>query len=236
MKILDEKSAAFITETAFSVGNAEALEHELEAHVARLHADRADLEQRLAAIDNDKNLSESGKNARKTELYAEKAAFLDAVQAEFEKGIASRSGNMGEALNAAASRAATAASTGDKAADEVRASEIRRWFAELDPVFRENRLSAAVAEGDFELLCAVLKAPRCLGLASESLRQSVERRLAARIDPVAASTADDLRALANVMGHNFGRARKALAPLETIARQTDPARFDSVYRKAKGII
>ncbi len=235
MKVLNERDTLFITETAFSPINGEALEHELEAHVARLHADAADLEQRLAASDNDKNLSDAGKNARTTELYAEKAAFLDAAEAEFTKNISDRSGNMANALNAAASRAATAASTGDKAADEVRAGEIRRWFAEQDPAFRENRLSEALAQGDFELLNAIIRAPRCLGLASESLRQSVERRLAARIDPTSAATADDLRALANVMNHNFTRARKALAPLEAIARQTAPARFDPVHRVSKGL-
>lgn len=235
MEILDEKRAAFITEGQFSPINAEPLEAELEAWAERLHADSADLNERLARIDADKNLSDEGKNARKTELFAEKAAFLDAAEAEFTKNISDRSGNMANALNAAASRAATAASTGDKAADEVRAGEIRRWFAEQDPAFRENLLNDALASGDFELLFAVMKAPRCLGLASESLRQSVERRLAARIDPTSAATADDLRALANVMNHNFTRARKALAPLEAIARQTAPARFDPVHRVSKGL-
>lgn len=216
----------FIEDARFSVQNADALEIELASHVARLRRDREDMQARLDAINSDAMLSDAGKKAKIAELYAEKKSALDAFQKELTANLDGRASNMRRALDGAVKLPSM---------DTARQRWICDFFATVDPVLRGEHLKQAVASGDHELVAAVLDAPKCLALVADSVRHDVVQRLQAAAAPEYSATANDVEALRQVMIANVRHAERALEPLAQIARQVDPAKYDPLVRRARGL-
>lgn len=232
MKDLSALNETWIDTAPFSVANAELFESELEKVVSNLDNELKDLEQRVANVRADTNLSKSGQDKKIAEIYGEKASYIQTMEENIRTKTLQAINKEEHVLAKALSE--NTFSTGHPAADEVRAREIRSWFNLQDPALRENIYLEAVSQGDTELTTAIERAPACFKLLPQSLITEGKRRRAAMVKPESATMHNDLKLLGEVSGHNFTRAKKALEPYRNIAMAADPEKFDPVIRMGQG--
>ena len=222
----------FIDQANFSLDNFETFEPELERLSGLMQREVKDLESRVEKIKTDRNLSRAGMDEKLADVYAEKKEYFEKMRVDFENQYSEESFRVAERLNQAL--AENKFTTGDRAADEVRAQEIRRWFQGIDPVLREETLKAAVNSGDTELIDAVTSAPKCLNICPQSLVEHIQKQRAAKLSPGNANLSKDIETLKSTMHYNFIRVDKILEPLKRVAVSVRPEDFDPLFRLARG--
>lgn len=227
------KNENFIVEANFSIDNFGPFENLLEEYTAKMQNEIKDLQARVDRVRSDANLSTKGQDLEISKIYAEKKAFMDGLKKDIESRFLDQSQDLARKLNDAANRASF--TTGDPVRDEIRADGIRRWFLDIDPALRELKLNEALRSGDLELVDAIISAPKCYGLVSESFAQSVTARKAATLDPTSANLQSDIRTLRGVMDYNFRRIENILEPARKVAARVEPDRYDPLVMQAKGI-
>jgi hypothetical protein len=171
-----------------------------------------------ADINNDPDLSDTGRQRRRAEVASAALAKLNGLTTGvFQQGVDGVAAARRELVGNKAAKS-------DSAAEAVRSMEVRNWFRSLAPDERTAALRDAVNEGDVELLAAVYTAPRAMRLLQGARMQEV---VAAALAPEQTSNMQALELAHNIAKTALDAVRDYVGP---IASRTDSERADGFER------
>jgi hypothetical protein len=152
---------------------------------------------------NDRDLSDEG---RRKMLASVAETAVEKV--EFYRGTVN--GALDDAAKAERDLAESAVDISDEVVSAIRETEIRTALRSLDDSARREVVRRASDDGDFEVLRAVVAAPKSLQLVPNGIQRTVEETLLRGTNPERLQRARDLRLAAEYASEALDLARAAI--------------------------